>query len=153
MCYAHTKRPTQPIYSRLILSRYGCLCEWLSTFQIGIVEMCVCVCLYARRWNEIELINIELGDYLFIGQPLTLWPLKCGIVSHFAVIIILGIIITMVVAVVTPRLLLLLLLLKFGRFFLIILSGVLRLSAYFLLLANRSPSVISLSGVYAGWPL
>lgn len=29
---------------------------------------------------KIELINIELGGHSFIGRPLTLWPLKCGVV-------------------------------------------------------------------------
>lgn len=50
----------------------------------------------AARWDrvgldemKIELINIELSDYLFIGRPLTLWPLKCG-VSRFAVIAIIA---------------------------------------------------------------
>lgn len=41
---------------------------------------------------KIELINIELGDYLFIGRPLTLWPLECAVlycvVSRFAAIVI-----------------------------------------------------------------
>lgn len=94
------------------VSRYGILifsCSlgvWVSAHSTkrnsSIVCVCVCVSTVVGRWNEIELINIELGDYLFIGRPLTLWPLEYGIVSRFAVIaiIIVSVITVMVVVVV-----------------------------------------------------
>lgn len=102
VCYAlHQTTNSADLFYAHFLSCSECLYKWLSAFQNGIVEVGVCVCV--RRWNEIELINIELGDYLFIGRPLTLWPLTCGVVSRFAVIVIVIIITTttMVVAVLT----------------------------------------------------
>lgn len=142
MCYAHTKRPTQPIsfwahFIPLWLSVR--VTECFSNWNSWIV--CVCACADDMKLNWL-ILNWAITYLLDNHWPCDLWSVVLCLISLSLSSSALWLPLSSSHACCRCYCLL-----KFGRFFLIILSGVLRLSAYFLLHANRSPSVIWLSGM------